>query len=107
MLKETTIYYKNCEDCNGTGCKIFVKNIRPVHTLRKSLIFKFSYTFHIANYLFISKCKDIPVQFTKFETPFLYNTCTTCNGTGTLELTIEPDSLAIEDKTKKKTTLVN
>ena len=108
ILKETSIYYKDCEDCNGTGCKVFVKNIRPIHTLRKSMLFKSTYTFHVSNYLFFSKCKDISLKSKlQYENSFLYNTCATCNGVGTLELTVEPDSLAIEDKTKKKTNLVN
>ena len=101
--QKTTIYYKDCEDCNGSGCKVMIKNIRPIHTIRKSMIFKSTYTFHIANLMFFNARKDISLESTqKNKISFMYNTCTTCNGVGTLELTIEPDSSVIEDKAKKE-----
>ena len=101
--QKTTIYYKDCEDCNGSGCKVMIKNSRPIHTIRKSMIFKSTYTFHIANLMFFNARKDISLESTqKNKISFMYNTCTTCNGVGTLELTIEPDSSVIEDKEKNE-----
>ena len=103
LSQETTIFYKDCEDCKGLGCKFSVEYIRPVQTVRKEMIFKTTYSFHIANYLFNNAIEDISLESTpKYETHFLYNTCTTCNGVGTLELTVEPGSVAMENKTKKE-----
>ena len=99
LLQETTTYYKDCEDCKGLGCKFYVEHIRPVQTVRKEMIFKTTYSFHIANYLFNNAIEDISLESTpKYKTHFLYNTCATCNGVGTLELTVEPDSLKTEEK---------
>ena len=98
ISQETTIYYKSCEDCNGKGYKVFINNIRPIYPVRKSMIYKFTHTFQMAKLFFLNAREKISLESTpKYDTSFLYISCTTCNGAGTLELTIEPDSLEIED----------
>jgi hypothetical protein len=52
----------------------------------------------LAKLFFFNAREKISLESTpKYDTSFLYISCTTCNGAGTLELTIEPDSLEIED----------
>ena len=52
----------------------------------------------MAKLFFLNVREKISLESTqKYDTSYLHISCITCNGTGILELTIEPDSLAIEE----------